>query len=226
MAQEWKKAEIAIREILVEGNERNEEVTISGYADGLHCVGLGTDAAVFVYDLTPTYAFKIYTEQALHKKEMERSVYERLEGIPYFPEYYGEGRNYLVISYESGPTLLDCLLQGIEVPRTVIDDVEEARRLAYERGLNPRDIHLKNVISQSGRGKVLDVSEYVVEGDDKRWEHLVWAYDTIYPSIEGKAIPSWLLDSIKSGYRKLDQAGSNLDEYAQRISQLFSRFMK
>jgi hypothetical protein len=92
--------------------------------------------------------------------------------------------------------------------------------------LNPRDIHLKNVILQNGRGKVLDVSEYALEGDDKRWEHLLWAHRIFYQSVEGKKIPGWVLESIKNGYVKLDQANLSLDDFAQRISQLFSRFLK
>ncbi|MFD0961602.1 serine/threonine protein kinase [Paenibacillus chungangensis] len=224
--QKWREAEEALDNIKVEGNDRNEEVHITGYADGLHCIGVGTDAAVFVHDKAPNLAFKLYTEEALHKKSREREVYKRLEGIPYFPICYGEGRNYLVISYEPGPTLLDCLLQGIVVPEQVMRDVEEARRLVRERGLNPRDIHLKNVIIQDGRAKVLDVSEYALEGDDKRWEHLVWAYETFYSSIAGKKLPFWLVDSIRNGYNKLDEAGSGLEEFAGRISALFSRFLK
>lgn len=226
MEPAWRMAEDALSKIRVEGNDRNEEVSLFGYAEGLHCVGLGTDAAVFIYDPVPEVAYKIYTDQALHKKERERDVYLRLKGIPYFPVYYGESRNYLAINYEPGPTLLDCLLQGIPVPPVIMSDVEEARRLARERGLNPRDIHLKNVVVQNGRAKVLDVSEYMLEGDDRRWEHLMWAYDAFYPSMEGKKIPLWLINSVKSGYKKLDQANLNLEEYAQRISRLFSRFMK
>lgn len=226
MEPNWRMAEGALSKIRVEGNARNEEVSLSGYAEDLYCVGLGTDAAVFIYEPVPEVAYKIYTDQALHKKERERDVYLRLRGIPYFPVYYGEGRNYLAIGYEPGPTLLDCLLQGIPVPPEVISDVEEARRLARERGLNPRDIHLKNVVVQDGRAKVIDVSEYAIEGDDRRWEHLMWAYQTFYPSLEGKKIPLWLLNSVKSGYQKLDQANLNLEEYAQRISGIFSRFMR
>lgn len=225
-ASNWRMAEEAIGRIQVEGNDRNEEVSLTGYAEGLHCVGLGTDAAVFVHDAVPDVAYKIYTDQALFKKVRERDVYRRLEGIPYFPAFYGEGRNYLAIGYEAGPTLLDCLIQGIPVSPQVIQDVEEARRLARERGLNPRDIHLKNVIVQNGRAKVLDVSEYVLEGDDHRWDHLMWAYNLFYPGIEGKKIPLWLLDFIKSGYRKLDEANINVEEFGQKISVLFSKFMK
>ncbi|WP_199618288.1 serine/threonine-protein kinase [Paenibacillus alkalitolerans] len=225
MNSDWTKADEPLRSITVTGNERNEPVMISGFSEGLRCIGIGTDAAVFTYDRTPGYAYKVYSDLALEKKETERSVYERLEGIPYFPTYYGSGSNYLVLSYEQGVTLLDCLLQGIPVPEQVIDDVEEARALVRSRGLNPRDIHLKNVLMQNGRAKVLDVSEYAKEGNDKRWEHLVWAYRSFYPGVEGKKIPAWVLDAVKNAYVRLDQASVSLDEFAQRISQLFSKFL-
>ncbi|MFC0331769.1 serine/threonine protein kinase [Paenibacillus sepulcri] len=226
MSQDWMKADDPLQCITVTGSERNDMVVISGYSEGLHCIGVGTDAAVFTYEPAPGFAYKVYSDLALEKKAAERHVYERLEGIPYFPQYYGEGRNYLVISHEPGVTLQDCLLQGIPVPEQVIQDVEEARAEVRRRGLNPRDIHLKNVILQNERGKVLDVSEYVLEGDDKRWEHLVWAYRVCYSGFEGKKIPAWLLDAIKNGYARLDQANLSLDDFAQRISQLFSKFLK
>jgi hypothetical protein len=225
MNADWTMADEPLRSIKVTGSERNEPVAISGYAEGLRCIGIGTDAAVFAYDRMPGYAFKVYSDLALGKKETEREVYERLAGIPYFPQYYGSGHHYLVISYEDGITLLDCLLQGIPVPEQVILDVEEARDLVRSRGLNPRDIHLKNVLLQNGRAKVLDVSEYAKEGNDRRWEHLVWAYRSFYPSVEGKKIPAWVLDAVKNGYIRLDQASVSLDDFAQRISQLFSRFL-
>lgn len=158
------------------------------------------------------------------KKDAEADVYERLQGSDFFPHYYGKGDKYIVISYESGVTLLDCLLQGIPVPEQVILDVEKAREFVRSRGLNPRDIHLKNVLMQDGRAKVLDVSEYVKEGDDKRWEHLVWAYHTFYSGFSEVKVPSWILDTIKKWYYKLDNSSINLEEFAQRASQLFSKW--
>jgi hypothetical protein len=68
----------------------------------------------------------------------------------------------LVLSFEQGVTLYDCLLQGVRVPEQAIQDVEESREFVRSQGLNPRDIHLKNVLLQEGRGKVLDVSEYII----------------------------------------------------------------
>ncbi|MHA6480668.1 serine/threonine protein kinase [Paenibacillus sp. strain BS8-2] len=220
---DWTAAEQVISQIKVVGDDSNREVDIIGQADGLSCIGVGTDAAVFYYDETPGYAYKVYSDHALHKKTTERDVYKQLEGIPYFPQLHGEGANYLVMSYERGPTLLDCLIEGIAVPPQVIADVEEARRLVRERGLNPRDIHLKNIILQNGRAKVLDVSEYVQDGNDKRWEHLVWAYQTFYAGLEGRRVPEWLLEAVKKSYQKLDQANLNLEEIAARVNRMLTR---
>ena len=58
-------------------------------------------------------------------------------------------------------TLFDCVLQGIHIPEQVINDVEDAREYVRNKGLNPRDIHLKNILLQNGRAKILDVSEYI-----------------------------------------------------------------
>ena len=69
--------------------------------------------------------------------------------------------NYLVLSFEEGITLYDCLLQGIPIPKQAIKDVDDAREYVRQKGLNPRDIHLKNVFLQNGRAKIIDVSEYV-----------------------------------------------------------------
>jgi len=226
MNANWMAADAVLRQVTVTGSEQNEEVAVAGVPEGLQCIGTGTDAAVFTWDGAPGYAYKIYSDLAVPKLEVERDVYERLRGIPYYPVYYGEGTNYIVISHERGVTLQDCLIEGIPVPEQAILDVEEARSLVRERGLNPRDIHLKNVLLQEGRAKVLDVSEYVLDGNDKRWEHLVWAYRTFYPSIEGRKIPAWLLDTVKNGYMRLDQANINLDELGQRVSRLLDRLTK
>ncbi|XEC94735.1 serine/threonine protein kinase [Paenibacillus tarimensis] len=206
MITDWKLAEDALKQIEVRGNNKNELVEIMASADGLQCIGIGTDAAVFRYDRTPDYAYKVYSHEAAVKKEIEENVYRRLNGVGYFPRYYGKGDNYIVLSLEQGVTLYDCLIRGIAIPRKAILDVEEAREYARLQGLNPRDIHLKNVLLQNGRGKVIDVSEYVMEGNDRRWEHLLWAYNHIYPLIEGVKIPAWLLEFTKTGYNWIQKA--------------------
>jgi hypothetical protein len=220
-AMDWKQAEEALGQVEVVGKDNNELVSITVHAEGLRCIGIGTDAAVFQYDKIPEYAFKVYSKDSLAKKEIEQSVYQRLKGSPYFPEYHGTGKNYLVLSYEQGITLFDCLLQGISVPKQVMLDVEEARKYVRTQGLNPRDIHLKNVLLQEGRGKVLDVSEYVKEGNDNRWEQLVWVYNNLYPLFEGVKVPYWILDAIKHWYNRIDKATFILEEFAQKAIKLF-----
>ncbi|WP_433614818.1 serine/threonine protein kinase [Paenibacillus cellulositrophicus] len=220
-SEEWKQAEHALSRIEVLKQGSNEPVAITGESEDLICIGIGTDAAVFVYEPLPAYAYKLYTEAALPKKQAEIHVYSRLEDSPFFPVFYGSGERYVVISREEGMTLYDCLLYGIPVPRQVIDDVDAARVFVRSKGLNPRDIHLKNVLLQDGRGKVIDVSEYVQSGNDKRWEHLEWAYDNVYPLLEGKRIPLWLIEAVKTAYNHLDPLNINLQEFSERIRKLF-----
>lgn len=221
MNPDWAQAEEVLGHVEIIGNENNKPVTIRGSADDLRCVGIGTDAAVFYYHKTPHYAYKVYSDQALEKKGVEASVYENLQGAPYFARCYGEGPNYLVLSFEQGITLYDCLLQGIPVPEQAILDVEEAREFIRSKGLNPRDIHLKNVLLQEGRGKVLDVSEYVQEGNDHRWEHLLWVYNHFYPLISGVQIPAWIVETINHWYNRVDSANFVLEDFSKKVMQVF-----
>lgn len=221
LTADWKLAEPALKRVEVTGSPKNGLVSIKGCPEGLRCIGIGTDGAVFQYDQTPQYAFKVYALEAVDKKEVEESVYLRLKGSSYFPQYYGKGDNYIVLSLESGITLYDCLTQGIPIPRQAIVDVEDAREYVRLQGLNPRDIHLKNVLLQEGRGIVIDVSEYVKDGNDQRWEHLLWAYNQIYPLVEGKSVPFWMLETIKSWYQQVDKANFILEEFSHQLVQLF-----
>lgn len=226
MIPDWKLAEKALRDIEVIGYDHNQPVTISGYAEGLSCVGIGTDAAVFRYNEAPDYVYKVYSAQALEKKELEEDVYKRLKGSSYFPQFFGSGINFIVLSFEEGQTLYDCLIQGIPIPQQAIEDVEDARAFVRSLGLNPRDIHLKNILLQNGRGKVLDVSEYIQKGNDNRWELLVWAYQRFYPLISGVRMPVWILKIIKYMYYRIDSARIMLRKVWRFVSRLIFRTHK
>ncbi|SDX05199.1 serine/threonine protein kinase [Paenibacillus sp. CF384] len=221
MAADWSQVEEVLRDIEVVGHDNNKPVSVIGFAEDLRCIGIGTDAAVFYHLNTPNYAYKVYSAQSLEKKEAEAEIYKRLEGSPYFAQCYGAGPNYLVLSFEQGLTLYDCLLQGVSVPEQVIEDVEHAREYVRSLGLNPRDIHLKNVLLHEGRGKVLDVSEYIKEGNDSRWEHLVWTYKHFYPLISEVQVPLWILETITNWYNRIDTASFGIEDFSKRVSQLF-----
>lgn len=58
MKMDRKHPDEALREVEVIGNENNEPVSIRmGYVEGLRCIGIGTDAAVFIMPaLRPTHS--------------------------------------------------------------------------------------------------------------------------------------------------------------------------
>jgi hypothetical protein len=115
MRVEWEKAEKELRKVKVSSTGENELVTIKGSSDAFECIGVGTDAAVFRFFQMPHLAFKVYSDDKLDKKALETEVYLKLGRSEYYPEYYGSGSNFLVISYEEGITLHDCLLKGIRI---------------------------------------------------------------------------------------------------------------
>ncbi len=217
MDNNWEKAMDSLTQITVTSNLNNDPVTIHGEADDLRCIGVGTDAAVFQSFKSPAYAFKIYAEDKVSKIKVEEHVYNVLEDSPFFSTCYGSYYNCLILNYEEGTTFFDSLLQGVHIPRQAINDVEEAREYVRKRGLNPRDIHLKNILLQGGRAKILDISEYVKPGNDHRWEHLKKAYDEYYYLIDEKPIPFWLLETIRKWYNHWTKYYSSYEEFMKMV---------
>ncbi|SDK35860.1 serine/threonine protein kinase [Sediminibacillus albus] len=220
MREKWEPAIKSLTEIEVVANGDNELVLINGQSDGLICIGIGTDAAVFRHIETPDVAFKLYAREKVSKRDQERLVYRMLGNNRFFPACYGTGDRFIVLSYEQGTTLYDCLLQGLHIPESVIKDVDEARAYVRSIGLNPRDIHLKNVLLQNGRAKIIDVSEYINPGDDCRWEHLKRGYHEYYHLIDGKPIPFWLVDTIRKWYNQWNGQTFIFEEFMKKVTRL------
>lgn len=216
MENEWDKAIDSLSKINVFSNPNNEPVTISGEADDLKCIGVGTDAAVFHALSAPAYAFKVYAKDKVHKVKIEANVYEILGDSPFFSTCFASYDEYLVLSYEEGKTLFDCILQGIHIPKQVINEVEDAREYVRKKGLNPRDIHLKNILLQNGRAKIIDVSEYTLQGNDYRWEHLKKGYEQYYHVIDGNSVPFWLVETIRKWYNQRGK-NSSFEEFSKNI---------
>jgi predicted Ser/Thr protein kinase len=221
------KMEIAEKElgrIKVLFNGENKLVTIAGNSDKFECIGVGTDAAVFRFMHKPHLAFKVYSDEKIYKIAKETEVYLKLGRSEYFPQFYGSGLNFLILSYEKGITLYDCLLKGIHIPEQAIEDVENARKFAFEKGLNPRDIHLKNILLHEGRAKILDVSEYMKPGNDKRWEYLKEGYHEYYSIIDGKALPHWMIETVRKWYNQKQKEQTdtfNVQNFAKELVALF-----
>lgn len=223
MENDWDKALGSLSKIKVFSNPNNAPVTISGVADDLKCIGVGTDAAVFQSRSTPAYAFKIYAKDKVNKVKIEVNVYRILGDSPFFSTCFASYDEYLVLSYEEGLTLLDCILQGIHIPETVINEVEDAREYARNKGLNPRDIHLKNIILQNGRAKIIDVSEYTLPGNDFRWEHLKKGYEQYYHLVDGNSVPFWLVETIRKRYNQQGKNSFSYEDFTKTITKLLSK---
>lgn len=206
MTNNWEKDIHSLSKINVFSNPNNQPVTIYGVAENLKCIGVGTDAAVFQSLSAPTYAYKLYAQDQRRKAQIEAQVYEALDRSPFFPTCFASSDDYIVLSYETGLTLYDCILQGIHISEQVVNEVEEARAYIKTKGLNPRDIHLKNILLQNGKAKIIDVSEYTVPGNDFRWEYLKKGYEQYYHLIDGTNVPLWIVVAIQKWY---NQQGEN-----------------
>ncbi|SEN97089.1 hypothetical protein SAMN04487786_0638 [Paenisporosarcina quisquiliarum] len=220
MEKDWDKVFLSLSKIKVFSNANNEPVTISGDLDNLKCIGVGTDAAVFQSLSAPDYAFKLYAKDRVNKVKVEANVYHILGDSPFFSTCFASYDEYLVLSYEEGKTLFDCILQGIHIPEQVVNDVENAREYVRNKGLNPRDIHLKNILLQNGRAKIIDVSEYVLPGNDYRWEHLKKGYEQYYHLIDGNSVPFWLVETIRKWYNQRAETSSSFEEFTKKILKL------
>ncbi len=188
--------------VRIRAGASNEPITIDHVPAPLQILGSGTDAVVVRHPALPELAFKVYAPTTVACLADEFAAYQRLAGSPYYATCLGRGDGYLVLSYEPGPTLYQCLTDGIPIPPQAMADVEAARHYARSVELHPKDVHLKNVLLQGGRARVLDVSKYVAPGDeDKVWDALAEGYRRLYPLLRGRRIPVWLIEVVKRRYK-------------------------
>ena len=180
----------------------NQAIRIDHVPAPLRRLGSGTDAIVVAHPAFPGLAYKVFAPETVGCLVDEYRAYERLAGSPWFAGCLGRGDFYLVLTFEAGPTLYECLVHGIPVPARAMADVETGRAFARSVGLHPKDVHLKNVLLQEGRGKILDVSKYVTPGDEDRvWDALADGYRRFYPIIRGRRVPVPLIEVVKRRYK-------------------------
>ena len=214
----WRTIGLAVEGIKLHISSRNTPVVIDDVPAPLRVVGFGTDAVAVQHPARPDVVFKVYAAEKLRCLDDELESYRRLAGSRFFPACFGRGPSHLILSYERGPTLLECLVQGIPIGPDVIDEVEEARRQARQVGLFPKDIHLKNVLVQPSGVKVLDLSRYVVPGDDAIWDHLVIGYRRLYPLIRGRPVPMPVVDLVKQLYRARRPDDASIESFVAQVA--------
>ena len=173
------------------------------YDDALKLVGTGRSAFVFRIK-SSNKAIKIFFPDATHIAKEEADIYKSLQDIHYFPSIYETGLNYLVMDYVEGNTLFDCITLGKVITTEHIQEIDYALSLASDTGLNPSDIHLRNIlITSTEEIKIIDVARYRQKKTCRQWNHLKKAHHQFYRKrFFLKKIPRPLLNAVAFLYKK------------------------
>ncbi|CAH0347651.1 protein kinase family protein [Bacillus sp. CECT 9360] len=182
---------------------KKDKVILVAYDESLQFIGEGRSAFVFRIKATDK-AIKVFFPNHIHIAKEEAEIYKELQGISYYPTLYDAGSNYLVIDYIEGHTLFECLAQGIPVTTEKIKEVDEALLLAKKKGLNPSDIHLRNIFITSAKEiKVIDVARFRQTKNCTQWSDLKDAFYRVYlKPFFPKKIPAFILNLIAALYKR------------------------
>lgn len=182
----------------------NKEVHVQSFDKAyLSIIGSGRSAYVFKLEGT-NKALKIFYPPYEHLAKKEAGIYDLLKGIPSFPELYDSGENYIIIDFIEGHTIFECLVKGIHINESVLEEVDRNIEAARQRGLNPSDIHLHNILlTTDGSVKIIDVVRFDQIKHCTQWEDLKKGYHKFYRKrLFPKKLPHKLLLLIAFFYKK------------------------
>lgn len=158
----------------------NKKNRLIDYDDSLKLVGTGRSAFVFKIK-SLNKAIKIYFPEFLYIAKEEAEIYKTLQNISYYPTIHESGSNYIVMDYIEGLTLFECISYGEPVTSAHIQEIDYALSLAVNQGLNPSDIHLRNIfITSIGEIKLIDVARFRQRKKCMQWNDLKKAYYYLY----------------------------------------------
>ncbi|MDR7076240.1 putative Ser/Thr protein kinase [Neobacillus niacini] len=180
-----------------------EPIIVKNFSNTWKTIGSGNYAGVFLHQANPKWVVKVYGRKPEDlKKEVE--VYKKLGNHESFSSLIDHGDNYLILKRIDGINLFDAVVKGIRIPKSVIKDVDKGITYARSVGLNPFDVHGKNVVMSEGRGYIVDVSDFYKQGKCRKWDDLKKAYHKIYLPFLYKfhpPIPFFIVNSVRKGYR-------------------------
>lgn len=181
----------------------NKKNRLLGYNPSLQLVGTGRSAFVFRI-MSSNKAIKVFFPGSSYIAKEEAEVYQSLTSIRYFPSIYETGANYVVMDYIEGETLFDCMTNGRLITEVHIKEIDHALSLASNTGLNPSDIHLRNIfITPDDQVKLIDVARYRQKKNCKQWSNLKKAHRQFYQKrFFWKKVPSSFLNAIAFLYKK------------------------
>lgn len=166
-------------------------------------LGAGNYAAVFTHPHYQDVVIKIYASGRSGWTE-EVEVYNRLGYHQSFSQCFYAEDNWLILKRLYGVTLYDCMHLGLKISKHVIQDIDRALDYAKSKGLNPHDVHGRNVMMFEGKGLVVDISDFLDLSPCRAWQDLKRAYYWLYQPLiswHHLPLPYWLLDGIRGSYR-------------------------
>ncbi|MGM9927744.1 MAG: protein kinase family protein [Bacillus sp. (in: firmicutes)] len=171
--------------------------------EDLMLIGTGRSACVFLIKDT-NKVIKIFHPKFQHIAYEEADIYSHLTQIPQFPTIYQTGTNYIVMDYIEGYTLFDCLHKGIKIQEEQVNEVDDILQLVRSKGLNPSDVHLRNILVTADRQvKIIDVARFKQTKSCQQWDDLKGAYFQLYiHPLFPRKLPKSLLNIIGILYKK------------------------
>ncbi|MCL6570336.1 MAG: serine/threonine protein kinase [Bacillus sp. (in: Bacteria)] len=180
-----------------------DPIIVNNHSISWKTIGSGNYAGVFSHASNPEKVVKVYGRNPEElKKEIE--VYKKLGNHETYSTLYDYGENYLILKRLEGITLFDAVVKGIPIPEAVIKDIDAGLEYARSVGLNPFDVHGKNVVMYEERGYIVDVSDFYKQGYCHKWSDLKKGYYKIYQPYLLKyhpSIPFFIVNWIRKGYR-------------------------
>ncbi|MDW0110464.1 protein kinase family protein [Sporosarcina aquimarina] len=173
------------------------------YDPSLKLIGIGRSAFVFRIE-TSDLAIKVFFPDFEYITEEEVAIYNVLQDSPYFPSIYENGPNYIVMDYIEGDTFFRCLTNGRRITSDHLEEVDTALSWASDSGLNPSDIHLRNIfMTPDGSIKLIDVARYKQTKTCRQWRDLKKAHAEIYSKpFFAKKMPKLFLNTLAFIYKK------------------------
>ncbi|HDK7138517.1 TPA: serine/threonine protein kinase [Clostridium botulinum] len=167
-------------------------------------LGCGNYAGVFTHPDFDNLAIKIYASERDGLRE-EIEVYKTIGEHPAYSKLLYSKNNYLILKRLKGITFYNSLIKGIKIPKHIIKDIDNALEYARKKGLNPHDVHAKNVMIVNNRGVVVDISDFKHKEYCCLWHDFKKAYYKLYIPFVYKLdipIPNFVLDTIRRMYKR------------------------
>lgn len=190
-----------IPQVILESINPKDPIIVRNIPEGWHILGRGNYAGVFYHDKFPQYAVKIYAP-GRPGIEKESKVYKMLGNHQSFSTCYYACSRFLILKRLYATTLYDCLKKGIFIHEKIIQDINEAIMYVRHKGLNPHDIHFKNVGIQDGKGIIIDVSDFLENDNCYLWYDCEKFYRKLYKKLPFIIpLPDFILNMGRKLYR-------------------------